>query len=504
MLCALALTLSTAWPQTRAEQSDYHLTSTYSDVIQFLHALEEKRAPIRVEFIGQSTEGREIPRVIVADPMVASAAEARRQGKLIVYVQANIHAGEVEGKEAALMLLRRLGQEHEHGQPKLLKNLVLVVNPIYNADGNEKFGPVAKNRPEQDGPDVVGLRPNGQGLDLNRDCIKAESPEMRAALDHVYTEWDPDAMLDLHTTDGTRHGYELTYSPPLNPNTEDHIYRYSRDELLPTVRKEILARKGLELFDYGNGGSANGVRVWETFGQEGRYVTNYAGLCNRVGILSEATTFIPFRARVEGTDIFVSSVLDHLARDKDRIRGWRKHVELPQELGVRFAMEKGRDENVIIEKLAPGEKAPLSGRPKQTERIPMQVFDRFKVTKTARVPQAYYVPADQSATIRLLLRHGIRAQALTAAKTGEFQQFTVTSFKQDARAFQGHKLIHLDGTFNALTTTVPIGTYEVRTDQPLGGLAFHILEPESLDGAAAWGFLGESLTGTYPILKSKE
>ncbi|HLK16362.1 MAG TPA: M14 family metallopeptidase, partial [Fimbriimonadaceae bacterium] len=283
------------WPQTRAERSNYGETSHYEDVVKFLHDLQAAGAPVSIEMIGKSVKGREIPLAIASFPPVASPAEARRLGKPIVYVQANIHAGEVEGKEAALIVLRRLCQAGPKG---LLGKVVLLVTPIYNIDGNEAFGPVEENRPEQDGPAMVGLRPNGAGLDLNRDALKAESPEMSAVLAHVYTTWDPDVMMDLHTTDGTRHGYELTYSPPLNPNTAPGILKLARDEIIPNVRKRMASEDHLPLFDYGNAERRNNQRIWATFGQEGRYCTNYVGLRNRIAILSEATTFIPFKARV--------------------------------------------------------------------------------------------------------------------------------------------------------------------------------------------------------------
>src|SRR5690606_21313702 len=131
-----------------------------------------------------------------------------------VYIQANIHAGEVEGKEALLQVLRELTVGDLR---PLLDSVIVLAVPIYNADGNEAFGPATRNRPGQNGPDVVGLRPNGQGIDLNRDYIKQDVPETRAPLAFI-TAWDPDAWMDLHTTNGSYHGYALTWSPGLNPN----------------------------------------------------------------------------------------------------------------------------------------------------------------------------------------------------------------------------------------------------------------------------------------------
>ena len=171
---------SKTWPVTRAETSNYAETSHYSDVVSYLRQLQAAGAPISVQEIGTSTAGKAMPLVIASYPPVSSPAEARRLGKPIVYIQANIHAGEVEGKEAAMIILRRLSQDGPKG---LLGKIVLLVTPIYNIDGNEQFGPVSINRPEQDGLALVGHRANGQGLDLNRDAIKAEAPETRAVLE---------------------------------------------------------------------------------------------------------------------------------------------------------------------------------------------------------------------------------------------------------------------------------------------------------------------------------
>ena len=194
-------------PQTRAERTDYKETSLYEDVIGFVETLETRGAPLSMEYIGTSPSGRKIPMVVAARPLPADRAEARRLNRPIVCIQANIHAGEVEGKEAVLMLLRDLS-----AAPKgvdLLEKLVLIVLPIYNIDGNEKLGPQSRNRRHQLGPEQVGMRYNGQGLDLNRDYVKLEAPETRAVAEHIFTTWDPDVFVDLHATNGTLHGYQL-------------------------------------------------------------------------------------------------------------------------------------------------------------------------------------------------------------------------------------------------------------------------------------------------------
>lgn len=499
-----------SWPLTRAEKTMYSETSHYADVIQFAHDLQRAGAPIRVEFIGESAEAKPIPMIVASRPLVASPIEARRSGKPVVYIQANIHAGEVEGKEAAQILLRKYVQE----KTGILDKLILIVNPIYNADGNDKFGPAARNRPGQNGPELVGVRANGQGLDLNRDCIKAVSFEMRAALDHVYTKWDPDVVMDLHTTNGVRHGYDFTYSPPTNPNTESGVLAYTRDELLPAVRAEMRSKRGWEFFDYVGGLVYQGKQAWCTFGSEGRYVSNYAGLRNRIGILSEAVSYLPFKERIETTIAFVDSLLVKLASDASRVVSLTKAADEKMkawarsggaaELGVRFDLESRGEEEVLLEK-RPSEGAPRNtGRPTEIEKVKMPVMDRFKAIRNSRFPLLYVVPAKETDTIKLLMRHGIVVDRALDEAEMDVDQFMIREFVQGSAPFQGHKLIRLEGAFHSARRRISRGDFFVFCDQPTGGLAFHILEPESEDGAAAWGFLGETLEpGTeFPIAKS--
>src|SRR5690349_8341021 len=140
-------------PRTRAERTSYAETSRHEDVVGFFRALTDSGAPIHVGTLGRTSEGRDIPLVVASRPPVRTAAEAKALGRPIVWVQANIHAGEVEGKEAIQALVRDLANEPGKNP---LDDLVLVAVPIYNADGNERIGPEERQRPEQNGPELVG------------------------------------------------------------------------------------------------------------------------------------------------------------------------------------------------------------------------------------------------------------------------------------------------------------------------------------------------------------
>jgi hypothetical protein len=493
------------WPRTRAERTDYRETSTLRDVSAFLDAINGRGGVRSVATIGRSAGDRPILMAVAARPGAETPAKAAAARKVVVYIQANIHGGEVEGKEAALMLLRGLAQNAE---APWLDRLVLVVVPVYNADGNEALGDAATLRPSQDGPDPVGQRPNAAGLDLNRDAMKAEAPETRAVLRHVYSEWDPDVVLDLHTTNGTRHGFHLTYSPPLSPATDLDVQSYPRDRLLPGVRERLAREKGLRLFDYGNVETRDDTRGWYTFGDEGRYVTNYVGLRNRVSVLSEAASFLPFQTRVETTLHFVTALLDALTLDADHVLALSKAADArrPARVPVRAEpVARGR-ERVPLEVLVPGSKADHRKAPARLKEEELPIFDRFRATRSIALPAAYLIPPDASEAVALLRRHGVAVERLTAGWRGTVGRFTVGEVVKTPTRPQARSHHRLEGRFESVERDVPTGWFLVRTAQARAALIALLLEPESLDGVAAWGILGTAYApgDAYPILRVEQ
>src|SRR6266702_526666 len=393
-----------ALPRTTAERSNYAATSTSAEVGAFLDSLELAGAPIAVSEMGTSALGRPIYLVIAADPAVTAAAEAAASGKLVVYLQANIHPGEVEGKEAVLALLRELAGPRRD----LLQRLVVLIAPNYNPDGNDAFGPQAANRSEQNGPELVGQRADGLNLDLNRDYFKAEAPETRASLTRVYATWDPALMVDLHTTDGTRHGYLLTYAPPLDPNGPPGPTLFVRDQMLPALRRTLQDKYHEPIFDYGNVETPLAPQSWDTYAPLGWYGTNYVGLRGRMAILSEAYSHADFKTRVPGTHDFLVEILDYARLHADEMRRLEREADRQATLegaglaarpglAVAYRLAGRGAEPVVLEVMKPN---PDTGRGRppllptgefRTYRLPIN--DRFVDSLTRPLPAGYFFPA---------------------------------------------------------------------------------------------------------------
>ncbi|MGD9589962.1 MAG: M14 family metallopeptidase [Pyrinomonadaceae bacterium] len=506
-------------PRTRAEKSGFEETSRYSEVIEFFAQLEKNSPLIRSETFGKSNEGRDLPLYVISDPPVSTPQEARLLKRPIIFVMANIHGGEVEGKEATQHLARRL----LFGDLKALtKKLTILIAPIYNADGNEKIS--MENRVAQNGPiGGVGVRENAQRLDLNRDYIKLDSPEARGLVG-LFGRWDPYLTVDLHTTNGSYHAYHLTYSQPLNPNTDQRILDFQRNTMMPVIAGQMLKKHNFRTYYYGNFRNfANRLTpgekpVWEAFTHQPRIGQNYIGLRNRLTILSEAYSYLSFKRRVEVTERFVEEILNFSAANATQITRLLKAADAdtvrtlssnkPVQYGVKFKIAAlPKPVNILVgdvEKV----KNPRSGK-EMTAMIEdtvtpvlMEDLGMFEATQSARVPIVYLFKPDK-AVIEKLQQHGITVEELTSEVVAEVESFQIEKVEKANRAFQGHNLVSISGSIKTETITFPPGTVIVRTAQPLGRLVFYLLEPESDDGLTTWNFFDPSLDAgkTFPVYK---
>jgi hypothetical protein len=508
--------------KSRAESTDYEETSRYEDVVRFFNELQQRSQFMRFATFGHSQEGRALPLVILSDPPLSQPREARASGKPVVFIMANIHAGEVEGKEAVQHIARRILTGDLR---PLLGQLIILIAPIYNADGNERIS--LTNRIEQNGPiGGVGERENAQGLDLNRDFIKLEAPETQSLL-RLFNRWDPHLTVDLHTTDGSHHGYHLTYSMPLNPSLDPKLLAYHRDKLIPSLASAMSARHKFRTYYYGNFSGpepepgAHDLRTWRAFSPQPRIGQNYAGFRNRLAILSEAYSYLDFRGRVEATTAFVEEILQYAAAHGAEIRGLTQEADReatrrgltdprPQ-LGVEYEPKAlPRPVPVLV-----GEvmlvKNPRSGRemtvmvPNKIRPVKMLDYGMFAAKRSVPLARAYlfHREAGLRVVIDKLLAHGVAVEELTAPLTADAESFVIQNVTRAGRAFERHNQVKLSGQYKSEPMAFPEGTILVRASQPLGKLAACLLEPESDDGLVTWNFLDPYLGPgkIYPITK---
>jgi hypothetical protein len=519
------ITSKTPWPvfqsalPTHAESTSYRETSTYAHVVTFIDSLTKLGKPMSRGSIGTTNEGRAIPYVVASRPLFATPDAARRSGRPIVYVQGNIHAGEVEGKEVLQALLRDLLIDP---RPNVLDSIVLVAVPIYNADGNEKFADQARNRGAQNGPAMVGVRPNAQGLDLNRDYMKLDSPEARASL-AMFNTWDPHVFVDLHTTNGSYHGYALTYAPSLNPAAElagaTFGGAYARDSLLPELKRRVQARHGFPTFDYGDY-PRDSVSRWTTFDHRPRFGTNYYALRGRVSILSEAYSHDPFEKRVRSTYAFTKELLSLVAERRNAVRALatasdarlREVERRPLSVPVRSMLTRtppiGEISVERVERRGDSTRyeagMPFGARRTgEFRNVRVPLFTRFDPVLTRETPWGYAIAPDDTAAIRLAREHGLRLERVRERWEGDAgPQFVADSTVIAPQPFQNRREVRLVGRWvDGPRVTLEPGTVVVRVAQPLGVVAMYLLDPESDDGVVTWDIGGRAAGRGHGIVR---
>jgi hypothetical protein len=515
---------------TRAERTDYRETSLHADVTIFLRQLKRRAGNLmRIGSMGASAEGRDMPVVVLSGHGAFTPAAARRLGLPIVMPMANIHAGEVEGKEALLALMR----EMTTGPLRpLLDEMTLVVIPILNPDGNDRISienrqlDLARLEGQIGPPGGVGTRNTGEGWNLNRDYMKQEAIESNHLV-RLYNQWWPHVFIDCHTTDGSIHAYDLTYDTAHNPASGHPApIEYVRRQLLPAVTAAVQRNHGRRGFFYGNYPDQDDpASGWETYPALPRFGSHYRGLTGRLDILLETYSYIDFPARVETIRAFLLEIFRYVAAHKREIvevaeRAERETIaagrapQVDDVIGVNYGVARRDDAGALVfdwpvHDLEAAEIVAYDRASVRKRRIPgrriatyrTRHIARFVPTVAVRRPYGYLVTAPE---IGLKLRqHGIdvrtlgeeaeldveAAVVLAAEKTTSpdictgIERFeTVLSIRQERRR------VH----FLAGTLFVP-------TAQRLGNLIVYLLEPESDDGLARWEFFDRHIAIGSPF-----
>jgi hypothetical protein len=498
LLSAPSPAASADWT-TPAEAARFETTPSYDGTRAYLQRLAEA-APrqLHLDRFGVSPEGRDLMLVVAAKDGEFTPAAARASGKPIVMVQAGIHAGEIEGKDAGLMLLRDLAAGGRHA--RLLDRAILVWLPIFNVDGHERSS--AYNRINQDGPREMGYRATAQNLNLNRDYMKADAPEMRDWL-AMFEAWLPDLFLDIHTTDGADYQYDLTWYMEEWGPLDDGVKRWQKHALerriLPAYEKRgHLAAPYLDLVDHRDISKGIG-----NFGSGPRYSTGYVALRNRAAVLVETHMLKPYGTRVQATYDFVVATLAEGNRDGEALR---KAVDGADKataarapgtpLALAFETSKQSTRFELKGYAFSQSTSDVSGDswtrydPAQPKTWTVPFFRDLVASETVRLPAAWLVPAAWPQVAEKLRQHHVRFERIDRPLQLEVERYRLGEPRWSERPFEGRHMLReftlagerVDAHFAAGAILVPL-------DQPAANVAANLLEPCASDSLLRWGFL---------------
>ena len=487
--------------QTHAERTDYRETPRYEETLAYCRKLAAAApAQIRLGDFGRSGEGRALPLVIAADGGTFTPEASRRAGKVVVLVQANIHAGETDGKDAGLALLRDIVVLKT--QPHLLEHVTLLFVPIYNADGHERRSPY--NRINQNGPEEMGWRANASNLNLNRDYMKADAPETRAWL-RLWNEWSPELFIDCHVTDGADFRYNVTYQFEEHENVPQPLRGWMRaafeGRIVPAT--EALGNLLTTYMEFRDNRDPVNKGV-EGFIGTPRFATGYAPLRNRPALLIETHMLKDYRTRVRATYDLLRTALEDVNRDP---AGWlrvaketdQKVIEEgsaydpERKVALRIAFTDKSVPRVIKGVEFRRELSDVSGAVRvvygtKPYDYTVPFYNESRATVSVSTPLYYIIPPQWTDAIEVLAAHGVRLQRLAEPVTVEVESYRFSEVKWANASFenrlpvsQKNQLVREQRTYAANSVVVPLA-------QAAGRLVVNLLEPDAPDSLLYWGF----------------
>lgn len=496
---------------TPGEKSGLTETPSYAETIAWLERLAAEAPELAMVSLGRSAEGRRIRMVIASADRAFSPKAMAETGKPVVLAHAGIHSGEIDGKDAGLMLLRDMTVREKRDE--LLDGAHFLFIPVLNLDGHERRSPFS--RMNQRGPERPGWRTNARNLNLNRDFAKLETAGVRAVAE-VVNEWEPDLYLDLHVTDGVDYQYDITYGWNGDHAWSPAIAEWLDEHFRPTVDEKLRAWghvPGPLIFAVNGRDLEEGIVEWTA---PPRFSNGWGDARHLPSVLVENHSLKSYRRRVLGTYVFLAGALEAAAAES---RSLRKAVaedreRRPHDLVLAWETDpdaagtmdfKGIRAETAHSPVTGTEVVRWTGDPVEKQ-VPVQRVKK-PATRVAR-PEAYWIPAAWSDIAAILERHGVQMSRIdeareisgTAYRLPEAQ--LVETGEGDATftsemPFEGRvRVTPGDIVPEDISRVLPPGSWRVPTDQPLGDLAMLLLEPGSPDSLFQWGYFHEVLQRT--------
>lgn len=492
----MSSTIPSEW-LTHAEATNYQYTPNYADTIAYAKRLADASPAIEYRTFGKSGQGRDLPLLIASESGALSPTAAQQEHKAVVLIQACIHSGEPDGKDAGFALLRDIAITKVHAG--LLQNVVLLFIPIYNTDGHERSTPY--NRINQNGPAEMGWRTTSTYQNLNRDYMKADTPETRAWL-HLWNEWQPHLFIDCHVTDGADYRSNITYHHEHHAGIDEGVLKWERDIFGQRVVPATEAAGNviswyLEFID--NRDLTLGTR---DFNGSPRFSTGYVPLRNRPAVLIETHMLKDYRSRVIGTYDFLRFAVAEVNRDPNRLievgrQADQKVIQFAQSSDYKYPVQFDlTDEPTPFHLKATKnetEQSDISGDLRVifgTEPVDLTIpmYQTFQVRTAIRPPLAYIVPVQWSDVLNVIREHGLEFKTLRKEVELEVESYRFVNVQWPAGPFEGRHMPSFDVMPVRETRKFPAGSFVILLAQPLAKLAMSLLEPEAPDSFVRWGF----------------
>jgi hypothetical protein len=502
-ICILLFVNSTSAQQlnwlTFYELSGHTETPRYAETMNFVKQLDDFSDKIQTKVFGISPQGRELVYLVYDRDGLNDPQAIRDAGRMVLFVQACIHPGESEGKDAMLMLLRDLVVHKQNAN--LFQNVSLLFIPIFNADGHERFSPYG--RINQNGPLEMGWRTTAQNLNLNRDHLKADAPEMQAWL-RFYHQWQPEFFIDTHTSNGADYQYVITYALEAGGLMEKKLTDWQTDVYLPELEKTMEAA-GFPIFPYVSfrrwhdprSGLISGVAS-PIFSQ------GYTGIRNRPGLLVETHMLKPYHLRVESTKEIIlatlkilnkqHSSLKELIRVADDLTGSKAFRSQPYPLRFNVDMTdsvmlpfKGVEYEILKSDLTSGDWFVYDNTKPIDFHLPM--FDKSKAVVEVSLPEAYIIPVEWQDVIYRLQLHGIEMYPVQSDSELETETYRFTKVEWSRTPYEGrHRISQIQFDAETSVRLYPEGSMIIPMNQPLAPLVAYLLEPQANGSLLEWGF----------------
>ena len=493
---------------TACEKSRFVKTPRLSETMDYFRKLADYSPMVSVSSFGVSPQGRDLPLVIVDKDGLKDPEQIRKKGRVIVLIESCIHAGEPDGKDASMIFLRDMLVDKKNID--ILDDVSFLFIPVFNVDGHEDFR--ADNRINQNGPEELGTRNTAQLINLNRDFMKADAPEMRAWL-KLYNQWMPELFIDVHVTNGADFQYVMTYAIE-NRGTimEEGLRRWSLD-VYEKQLNERMEKAGLPLFLYASFRKYNapesGILI-DIF--DPRYSEGYAAVRNRLGLLIENHIYKPYEQRVKATvEAFIASArilaenkesLQQTIARADKVVSSPEYRQKPMEM----TFKPVNKDSIWVDYLSwerDTVKSDLSGadwvRHNYDKPITLKcpMITSYEASLSVQLPEAYVLMPQWTDIIGLLDLHDIKYTRLAESKQVEVETYRYTKATFSPRQSEGRiPVLKTEYTTQTEMLEYPVGSILIDINQPNGRLAAWLLEPSAPGSLVYWGFFNQVVQPT--------